>query len=101
MTSIENPARALNVYDARTVDLIPNILNRYAISDRMQDLRFRDDGSLVVRLQQEPPEEADVNGLPVNDGPLFVTLRFFAPAPEVLLKASRDERPTPLRYALS
>lgn len=85
---------ALNVYDARTVDLIPNILNRYAISDRMQDLRFRDDGSLVVRLQQEPPEEADVNWLPVNDGPLFVTLRFFAPAPEVL---QGDYVPPPLR----
>ncbi|MAC35794.1 MAG: hypothetical protein CME38_19655 [Haliea sp.] len=75
---------ALNVYDARSVDLIPNTLNRYAISEHMEDLRYRDDGALVVRLQRDPPAEHDVNWLPVTDGPLFVTLRFFVPAPEVL-----------------
>ena len=85
---------ALNVYDARTVDLIPNTLNRYAISDRMQDLRYRDDGALVVRLQRDPPEDREVNWLPVTDGPLFVTLRFFAPALEVL---RGDYVPPPLQ----
>lgn len=85
---------ALNAYDARTVDLIPNALGRYAISDRMHDLRFRDDGALVVRLQQEPPEDEGLNWLPVNDGPLFLTLRFFAPAPEVL---RGDYVPPPVR----
>ena len=75
---------ALNVYDARTVDLIPNAQGRYAVTDRMTDLKRRADGSVVVRLQQTRPDAGDVNWLPVNDGPLFVTLRFFEPAPEVL-----------------
>lgn len=84
---------ALNVYDTRTVDLIPNSANLYAISDRMRDLRYRDDGSLVVRLQQVAPEAEDVNWLPVNDGPLFVTLRFFEPTAEVL---DGDYMPPPI-----
>jgi hypothetical protein len=75
---------ALNVYDARTVDLIPNAQRRYAISDRLADLKRRADGSVAVLLQQTRPDADDVNWLPVNDGPLFVTLRFFEPAAEVL-----------------
>ena len=75
---------ALNVYDAQTVDLIPNALGRYAITDRMPDLKRREDGSVVVRLQQNPPSDPGVNWLPVNDGPLFVTLRFFEPEAAVL-----------------
>lgn len=75
---------ALNVYDARTVDLIPNAERRYAVTDRMSDLKRDADGSVVVRLQQTRPDADDINWLPVNDGPLFVTLRFFEPAAEVL-----------------
>lgn len=75
---------AINVYDARTVDLIPNAERRYAVTDRMSDLRRDADGSVVVRLQQARPDREDVNWLPVNEGPLFVTLRFFEPAAEVL-----------------
>ncbi len=75
---------ALNVYDARTVDLIPNTAGRYAVTDVMPDLKRRPDGAVVVWLQQQPPEEPDVNWLPVHAGPLFVTLRFFQPESEVL-----------------
>ncbi|MDO8862978.1 DUF1254 domain-containing protein [Haliea sp. E1-2-M8] len=59
-------------------------LERYAVTDRMSDLKRRADGSVVVRLQQTRPDTEGVNWLPVNDGPLFVTLRFFEPAAEVL-----------------
>jgi hypothetical protein len=84
---------ALNVYDARTVDLIPNDRGRYAITDVMPDLKRRADGSVVVRLQQDPPADGGVNWLPVNDGPLFVTLRFFEPEARVL---SGDYEPPPI-----
>lgn len=85
---------ALNVYDASTVDLIPNAIDRYAITDRMSDLVYRKDGALVIRLQQTPPEEKNVNWLPVTDAPLFLTLRFFEPAQSVLDGAYE---PPPLR----
>lgn len=75
---------ALNVYDLRTVDLIPNAIKRYGISDRMPDLKRRSDGALELRIQQTRPAENDVNWLPVNDGPFFLTFRIYQPGEAVL-----------------
>lgn len=75
---------ALNAYDLRTVDLIPNAIKRYGISDRMPGLKHRADGALELRIQQTAPAEKDVNWLPVNDGPFFLTFRIYQPGEAVL-----------------
>lgn len=75
---------AINAYDLRTVDLIPNPIKRYGISERMPDLRKRADGALELRVQRDRPTEKDVNWLPVNDGPFFLTFRIYQPGEAVL-----------------
>ncbi|GAD51209.1 hypothetical protein NT2_32_00030 [Caenibius tardaugens NBRC 16725] len=75
---------ALNAYDLRTVDLIPNPLRRYMVSDRMSDLKYRADGAMEIRIQREAPAERDVNWLPINDGPVFLTFRIYQPGEDVL-----------------
>lgn len=75
---------SLNAYDARTVDLIPNPIKRYGLSDAADPLIKRADGSVEIRVQREKPKEPDVNWLPVGDGPFFLTFRIYQPRPEVL-----------------
>ncbi len=75
---------SLNAYDARTVDLIPNPIRRYGISDSSTKLVKRSDGAVEIRVQREQPKEKDVNWLPVGDGPFFLTFRIYQPRPEVL-----------------
>lgn len=75
---------SLNAYDARTVDLIPNPIKRYGLSDSSGPLIKRADGSTEIRVQRDRPTEMDVNWLPVGDAPFFLTFRIYQPRPEVL-----------------
>jgi hypothetical protein len=75
---------SLSAYDVRTIDLIPNPLQRYSIGDRSPDLKRKTDGSIEIRLQKNAPLETDVNWLPVGDGPFFLTLRMYQPRPMAL-----------------
>lgn len=75
---------SLSAYDVRTIDLIANPINRYSIGDRTPELRRKRDGSIEIRIQKEAPSEADVNWLPVGDGPFFLTLRLYQPKAEAL-----------------
>jgi hypothetical protein len=70
---------AINAYAAQTMDLFPNLLRRYAISDRMPDLRRRADGGVEIRIQKDEPAEQDVNWLPVGDGRFFLSCRIYQP----------------------
>ncbi len=73
-----------------------NELNRFAIGDR-DKLEFNDDGSLDLYLQHDNPgADKESNWLPAPRGPLGVTMRLYAPAPEAL-----DGRwnPPPIRRA--
>lgn len=70
---------SLSAYDVRTIDLIPNPINRYSVGDRMRNLKRKSDGSIEVRLQRTAPTERDVNWLPVGAGPFFLTLRMYQP----------------------
>lgn len=83
-TPPNNAFWAINAYDLRTVDLIPNAIKRYGISDTMPDLKKRADGALELRIQRDAPAEKDVNWLPVNDGPFFLTFRIYQPGEAVL-----------------
>jgi len=80
---------SLSAYDVRTIDLIPNSIKRYSIGDRSPDLKRKADGSIEIRLQKDAPREADVNWLPVGDGPFFLTLRMYQPRPEALSEGYR------------
>ncbi|MFN8626756.1 MAG: DUF1214 domain-containing protein [Candidatus Binatia bacterium] len=75
---------AINAYDLRTMDLFPNRARRYAVSDRMPDLRRRADGAVEIRTQQEEPAEQDVNWLPVGAGRFFLSCRIYQPRAPVL-----------------
>lgn len=64
---------------------IPNALDRFAIGDR-DPLRFHADGSLDLFIQHASPgAEHESNWLPTPaSGPINLTIRLYAPEPEVL-----------------
>jgi hypothetical protein len=74
---------SVTMYDADGFQAA-NPLNRFAIGDR-DDLGYNDDGSLDLYLQHHSPgPERESNWLPAPRGPLGVTMRLYAPAPQVL-----------------
>ncbi len=61
-----------------------NPINRFAIGDR-DELTFGADGSLDLYLQHEKPGGGkESNWVPAPRGPLGVTMRLYAPEPQVL-----------------
>lgn len=86
---------SITMYDAEGFQS-PNELDRFAIGDR-DPLRYNADGSLDVVIQHtNPGSEREANWLPAPLGPLGITMRLYAPRPEVL-----DGRwaPPPVRKA--
>jgi hypothetical protein len=77
---------SITMYDAEGFQ-VANEIDRYAIGDR-DALRYHDDGSLDLYLQHENPGPERVsNWLPAPPGALGVTMRLYAPAPDVLTGA--------------
>lgn len=74
---------SVTMYDAEGFQAA-NELDRFAIGDR-DDLAYNADGSLDLFLQHaNPGPDRVANWLPAPRGPLGVTMRLYAPAPEVL-----------------
>lgn len=77
---------SLTAYDMATSDLIENFARRYSIGDRTAGLMKNTDGSLTLFLQRDPPADhpARANWLPIGDGPFYLIIRTYDPAPEII-----------------
>jgi len=74
---------SITMYDAEGFQAA-NELDRYAIGDR-DPLVYNADGSLDIVIQHENPgPDREANWLPAPSGPLGITMRLYAPRPEVL-----------------
>jgi hypothetical protein len=74
---------SITMYDAEGFQAA-NELDRFAIGDR-DPLVYNEDGSLDILIQHENPgPEREANWLPAPTGPLGITMRLYAPRPEVL-----------------
>jgi hypothetical protein len=74
---------SVTMYDSEGFQ-VANTINRFAIGDR-DELTYNADGSLDLYLQYDSPgPDREANWLPAPRGPLGVTMRLYAPAPEAL-----------------
>jgi len=78
------PVRAfwsVTMYDANTLLLIDNPINRYLINSGMEpQLKKNIDGSITIYVQKDlPGKEKESNWLPAPDGPLALALRLYWP----------------------
>ncbi len=65
--------------------LVDNSLNKYSLSDRNPDLKFNEDGSLDLFVQnQKPAESKRTNWLPAPKDEFTLTLRAYLPKKELL-----------------
>jgi hypothetical protein len=77
---------SVTMYDGKTQLLIDNPLDRYLINSPMLDsLQKGSDGSLTIYIQKDAPgEDKESNWLPAPNGPFYMVLRLYIPAPEVI-----------------
>jgi len=77
---------SVTMYDGKTQLLIDNPLDRYLINSPMLDsLQKGSDGSLTIYIQKDAPgEDKKSNWLPAPNGPFYMVLRLYIPAPEVI-----------------
>jgi hypothetical protein len=74
---------SITMYDAEGYQAA-NEVNRFAIGDR-DPLTYNPDGSLDILIQHESPgPDRASNWLPAPTGPLGITMRLYAPKPEIL-----------------
>jgi len=74
---------SVTMYDGEGFPVL-NPLDRYALGDR-DPLVYSDDGSLDPNIGHESPgPDRESNWLPAPLGPLGVTMRLYAPRPEIL-----------------
>lgn len=74
---------SITMYDAEGFQAA-NELDRFAIGDR-DPLVYNADGSLDILIQHtNPGPDREANWLPAPNGPLGITMRLYAPRPEVL-----------------
>lgn len=69
---------SLTLYRSPEILLYANELNRYSIGDRTDGLRYGDDGSLTIHIQNTAPAP-DANWLPAPAGPFLLALRNYLP----------------------
>jgi hypothetical protein len=76
---------SITMYDAKERYLVESPINRYAIGDRTEGLKYGDDGSLTIYLQKTSPgKDKESNWLPAPDEPFYLLFRMYEPSREVL-----------------
>jgi len=74
---------SITMYDAEGYQAA-NELDRFAIGDR-DELTYNADGSLDILIQHaNPGPDREANWLPAPTAPLGITMRLYAPRPEIL-----------------
>jgi len=63
--------------------LVDNPIDRYAITDRTEDLAKSPDGSLTLNIQHDAPTAGTSNWLPAPQGGFGLVMRTYQPRPEV------------------
>lgn len=68
-------------YDGVAGYLVDNPIDRYLINTNTEGLQLEDDGSLIIHIQHDRPEDARnfANWLPAPDGPYYVVFRMYWP----------------------
>ena len=81
---------SVTLYDAATLALYPNELQRYLINDRTPGLKTNRDGTIDLRIQHGRPRET-ANWLPAPDRPFYLVVRSYLPKPEMISGGWRPE----------
>ncbi|MFF9630880.1 DUF1254 domain-containing protein [Streptomyces fradiae] len=75
---------SVTMYDAEGFQ-VANEINRFALGDRDDLVYDEEDGSLTLYISRHNPgPEREPNWLPAPSGPLGITMRLYAPEPDVL-----------------
>jgi hypothetical protein len=75
---------SLSIYQLSDLQLVDNAIDRYSIGDRTEGLRYNDDGSLTIVLQQQQPEDDKLNWMPVPAGNFAAIMRLYEPSEAAL-----------------
>jgi hypothetical protein len=76
---------SLTMYDADNLFMVENEIDRYSIStNRKQELKYADDGTLPVCIQHEKPDDANCNWLPAPEDEFYLHMRLYEPTEDVL-----------------
>jgi len=79
---IDNGFWSLTMYGT-DFQLVPNAIDRFAIGDRSESLKYNEDGSLDIYIQHQPPEGHEGNWLPTAPSGMFrINYRIYRPAAE-------------------
>lgn len=58
--------------------MVDNPIERYSIGDRTKGIKYNDDGSLTIYVQNEKPEgDKKANWLPAPEGPFYLVIRAY------------------------
>ncbi|MGF1722042.1 DUF1254 domain-containing protein [Vibrio kyushuensis] len=76
---------SLTMYDAKDLYMVENDINRYSISTNRQDeLRYAEDGTLPICIQHDRPADVSCNWLPAPEDDFYLHVRLYEPTQEVL-----------------
>jgi hypothetical protein len=77
---------SVTMYSAETRTFVPNVIDRYTISDRTPSTVVGQDGSIDIFLQHEEPTDPveRANWLPAPKGRFYLVLRHYSPQAAIL-----------------
>jgi len=75
---------SLTLYDAQHF-FVPNTLSRFSLGTKNRTLRYNDDGSLTIHIQEKSPgKDKEQNWLPAPAGDFSLYLRAYWPKTEIV-----------------